>query len=179
MGSTQANGSAPIFTSLLEDSSASGGSLLSRLGLPFRPRGAARNVADFQIRVDGKPFSRYRAGDRVRGAVILTIVKRVRITHLTVALHGFVKAFKTPGAGADAPINPAEIPSGTSSRFRYRGNGLATLFSDEQVLSADGPLEPRKYEFQFELEFPERSLPSSIDVSLRSLCACPISSSLC
>lgn len=45
---------------------------------------------------------------------------------------------------------------------QYHGNGLS-LFQDEQVLSGEGRLEPGKYEFGFDLVFPEAELPISID----------------
>ena len=45
------------------------------------------------------------------------------------------------------------------------GNGFASLFDDEVVLCGDGKLTEGTFRFEFELEFPERDLPSSIDVS--------------
>lgn len=104
------------------------------------------------------------------GAVILTVVKPVRITHLTVALHGFVRVYKGPGAPANEPIvNPAEIPTNTGRGARQKSNsvGRVNLFEDEQTLSADGRLEPGRYEFNFELLFPSKGLPSSIDVRVQ------------
>ncbi|KAL1844556.1 hypothetical protein VTK73DRAFT_2316 [Phialemonium thermophilum] len=71
----------------LEDS-ASSRSFFSRFALPIRPR--TRNVADFHIR-PADPHRKYSAGDHVRGAVILTVLKPIRITHLTVSLHGYVR----------------------------------------------------------------------------------------
>ncbi|KAJ3501145.1 hypothetical protein NM208_g16994 [Fusarium decemcellulare] len=53
--------------------------------------------------------------------------------------------------------------NGDSARPRFHGNGLASLFQDEQVLSGEGRLEPGRYEFGFNLMFPEKDLPSSID----------------
>lgn len=146
----------------LEDSPSSR-SFFARLGIPLRSR-SARNVAEFHINT-AEPHRKYAAGDHVKGAVILTIIKPIRITHLTVALHGYVRVFKGPNnSGSDSPVNPANIPTGSTSQCRYNGNGHASLFSDEQVLSADGRLDPGKYEFNFELVFPEKVLPSSIDV---------------
>jgi hypothetical protein len=143
-----------------EDSSPSSRSFFSRFALPLRSR--TRNLADFHIRPD-EPHRLYSAGDHVRGAVILTIVKPVRITHLTVALHGYVRVYKGP-----AVAEPAVSPP-TSSRFQYHGNGHASLFQDEQVLSGEGRLEAGKYEFNFDLVFPEKGLPSSIDVGCHYL----------
>lgn len=160
------NSSKTIAATALDGSPGSGkSSLFSRLNLPLRSR-SARHVADFHVR-SAEPHRKYAAGDHVRGAVVLTVVKSVRITHLTVALHGYVRVYRTPAAAAanDAVIRPAEPPSNAgNSRFRYFGNGHASLFQDEQVLSADGKLEPGKYEFGFDLIFPSRGLPSSIDV---------------
>ncbi|KAK0630183.1 hypothetical protein B0T17DRAFT_615873 [Bombardia bombarda] len=148
----------------LEEPSSSARSFFSRFSLlPLRTR--ARNVADFHIR-PAEPHRKYCAGDHVQGAVILTIVKPVRITHLTVALHGYVRVYKGPSAPANEPIiNPAETPAVTSrtARSKWHNNGHASLFQDEQVLSSDGRLEPGRYEFNFDLLFPAKELPSSID----------------
>lgn len=143
-------------------------SFFSRFALPLRSR-AARNLADFHIR-PADPHRRYQAGDHVRGAVVLTVLKPVRITHLTASLHGYVRVHKTPNGGAnEAPVVPhASASSQTGSKFKYFGNGFASLFEDEQVLSADGRLEAGKYEFNFDLMFPAQNLPSSIDVRLTS-----------
>lgn len=106
------------------------------------------------------------AGDHVRGSVILVIVKPVRITHLTVALSGYVRVHKDPALGAKAQsVTPSLLPQGSSERPEFHGNGLASLFQDEQVLSGDGRLDAGKYEFGFDLVFPSKGLPSSIDVS--------------
>lgn len=59
----------------------------------------------------------------------------------------------------------AVMPRGGSSALpQYLGNGVASLFQDEQVLSGDGRLEAGRYEFGFDLLFPEKVLPSSIEV---------------
>jgi arrestin-related trafficking adapter 9 len=125
-------------------------------------RSRNRNVADFHIRPD-EPYKKYNAGEHVRGAVILVVVKPVRITHLVVSLNGYVRVCKEPAASAKAQ-NALTLPHGSSAQPRYHGNGFATLFGDEQVLSGDGRIEPGKYEFGFDLVFPEKGLPSSIDV---------------
>lgn len=137
--------------------------------LPFPIRRQTRNLADFHIR-PADPHRKYSAGDHVCGAVILTLLKPVRITHLTVALHGYVRVYKSPNAAASEPaINPAETPSHGRSSLRYDGNGFASLFQDEQVLSSEGRLDTGKYEFNFDLMFPDAGLPSSIDVRV---CCC-------
>lgn len=93
----------------------------------------------------------------------MVVVKPVRITHLVVSLHGYVRVLKDPAAVAKAQ-GATQLPQGGGSmRPRYHGNGLASLFQDEQVLSGEGRLEPGKYEFGFDLVFPAKELPSSID----------------
>jgi hypothetical protein len=136
-------------------------SLLSRLGLPLRSR--SRNVADFHVRCD-EPHRKYAAGDSVRGAVVLAVVKPLRITHLVVSLHGYVRVLKDPTSLAKAQNVTTLPPPGSSRRPQYQGNGLISLFQDEQVLSGEGRIEPGKYEFGFDLIFPDKGLPSSIDV---------------
>lgn len=146
------------------EESSPGRSFLSRLGLsPFRPR--TRNITDFHIRPQ-EPYRKYGAGDHVRGAVILTILKPIRISHLTVSLYGFARVFKSANAANEAAPSPA-VASAGSKGPQYSGNGIAPLFQDEQVLSGDGRLEPGKYEFNFDLVFPPGGLPSSIDVETR------------
>ncbi|KAI0385754.1 hypothetical protein F5Y04DRAFT_156105 [Hypomontagnella monticulosa] len=136
-------------------------SLFSRLTSPLRSR--TRNLADFHIRLQD-PHRQYSAGDHIRGHVILSVVKPVRITHLTVALHGYVRVYKHAGAGAQlTPVNPAIISHERSRSLRYYGNGLASLFQDEQVLCGEGRLKPTRFEFEFDLIFPSKGLPSSID----------------
>ncbi|KAK3355872.1 hypothetical protein B0H65DRAFT_486283 [Neurospora tetraspora] len=145
------------------DDSTTSKKFLKRLNiLPLRSR--TRNIADFHIRPDD-PHRKYSAGDHVQGAVVLTVVKPVRITHLTVLLHGYVRVYKGPSAQNNEPVrSPAEIQniSSRGERKKYY-NGYASLFQDEQVLSSDGRLEPGRYEFNFDLLFPANGLPSSID----------------
>ncbi|KAK4230477.1 putative pH-response regulator protein palF/rim-8 [Podospora fimiseda] len=150
----------PAIESPADDSSPSRRSFFSRFSLPLRSR--ARNITDFHIR-PAEPHRKYAAGDHVRGAVILTVVKPVRITHLTVALHGYMRVYKGPNVPANEPIiNPSEV-HGRNARQRHHNLGRLNLFEDEQILSADGKLEPCRYEFNFDLLFPSKGLPSSID----------------
>lgn len=100
----------------------------------------------------------------MRGAVVMVVVKPVRITHLVVSLHGYVRVLKDPATVAKAQGSTQLPQGGGSMRPRYHGAGLASLFQDEQVLSGEGRLEPGKYEFGFDLVFPPKELPSSIDV---------------
>lgn len=158
---------APASASTLEESpSVSGSSFLSRFSLPLRSR--ARHIADFHVR-PAEPHRRYGAGDQVEGAVVLTVVKPVRITHLVVSLHGFMRVFKSPSAPANEPVlDPADVPAIPIRNARHKsyGNGAVRLFQDEQTLSGDGRLEPGRYEFNFDLLFPAERLPSSIDVRM-------------
>lgn len=143
------------------DDQPSSRSFFSRFALPIRSRNT-RNLVDFHIR-PAEPHRKYNAGDPVRGAVHLAIVKPVRITHLTVALRGFVRVYKNPNS-ANEPVATPDVASDGASHFRFLGNGYASLFQDEQVLCADGKLDAGKYQFEFELLFPESGLPSSIEV---------------
>ncbi|KAI0175536.1 hypothetical protein GGR52DRAFT_316924 [Hypoxylon sp. FL1284] len=143
------------------DDSPSKPSFFSRLTSPLRSR--TRNLADFHVRLQ-EPHRQYSAGDHVRGHVILSVVKPIRVTHLTVSLHGFARVYKHAGAGAQlGPVNPAVISHDRSKNSRYFGNGLASLFQDEQVLCGEGRLKPTRFEFEFDLIFPSKGLPSSID----------------
>ncbi|KUI63000.1 pH-response regulator protein palF/RIM8, partial [Cytospora mali] len=144
----------------LEEQQPTSRSFFSRFALPIRSRNT-RNVVDFHIR-PSEPHRKYTAGDNVRGAVILTVVKPIRLTHLTVALRGFVHVYKSPNA-ANESVSPCGIDSDGLSQFKFLGNGYASLFQDEQVLCAEGRLESGKYEFNFDLLFPETALPSSIE----------------
>lgn len=137
--------------------------------LPSKPR----SVADFYIALD-EPHRQYSSGDTVRGSVRLRVLRHVRITHLVVCLHGFVQVYKHPGGpGEGIRTNAAHTAAGRGkSSGRYHGNGFATLFDDEVILCGDGRLAERSYQFNFELEFPESGLPSSIDV--RFLCPSPL-----
>ncbi|KAF7541366.1 hypothetical protein G7Z17_g11957 [Cylindrodendrum hubeiense] len=137
-------------------------SFLSRLSLPLSLRSRNRNVTDFHIRPE-EPHRRYSAGDHVRGSVVLAVVKPVRITHLVVSLHGYVRVLKDPTSIAKTQGATVLPQGGGSMQPRYHNNGLASLFQDEQVLSGEGRLEPGKYEFGFDLVFPKKGLPSSID----------------
>ncbi|SPN96736.1 related to pH-response regulator protein palF/RIM8 [Cephalotrichum gorgonifer] len=136
-----------------EDSSSSSRSLLSRFILPLRS--VKRTLDDFHIRPD-EPHRTYSAGDHVRGAVVLTVTKPIRITHLVVKLHGFVRVAEDgKSAVSSQPVLPGMVPP---------VKGYATLFEDDrQVLSGDGRLEVGRYEFRFDLKFPDEILPSSID----------------
>ena len=102
----------------------------------------------------------------VKGAVVLTVVKPIRITHLVVYLRGYVRVLKKPSS-SDATNNDEALwnPGRPKQSGDHFGNGFASLFRDEVVLCGEGRLDAGIYEFNFELEFPGKGLPSSIDVS--------------
>lgn len=129
-----------------------------------------RNISEFYVQPDD-PWRTYFPGDVIKGTVVLTVVKPVRITHLVVCLHGFVKVFKNTVAPGEAGPEIGFLGPGRGRRGgQYLGNGLATLFEDELVLCGDGRLKEGIYKFQFELELPPYSLPSSINVYPFSQC---------
>ncbi|KAI9733194.1 MAG: ph-response sensor protein [Claussenomyces sp. TS43310] len=141
-------------------------SLFSRLSSPLRSR--ARNLVDFHIRPHD-PHRQYSPGDIVKGLAVLTVAKPIRITHLTVALHGLVRVYKGPNGVADSSADPGLLPPGSARKTQYLGNGQASLFQDEQILCGEGRLESGIYEFEFELEFPNRQLPTSLDFERGSI----------
>ncbi|KAI1336857.1 arrestin [Xylariaceae sp. FL0016] len=156
MGTTPAN-----VANLSSDDPPPKTSFFARLASPLRSR--SRNLADFHIKLK-EPHRQYSAGDHVRGCVILSAVKPIRLTHLTVSLHGFVRVYKNAGAAAQlGPVNPALASHDGNRKVRYHGNGHASLFQDEQVLCGEGRLDSSRWEFEFDLLFPEEGLPSSID----------------
>lgn len=139
-------------------------SILSKFTTHFGNRN--RNVSDFYIQPDD-PWKTYFPGDAIKGTVVLTVVKPVRITHLVICLHGFVKVFKNAVPPGETPQDLGFLGTGRGRRGgEYLGNGFATLFEDELVLCGDGRLKEGIYKFQFEMEFPPYGLPSSISVRL-------------
>lgn len=137
-------------------------SLLSKFTAPFNNRN--RNIFEFHIQPDD-PWKTYSPGDVVKGSVVLAVVKPVRITHLVVCLHGYVKVFKNPVASGDGAEDSGFLGTGRGRRGgEYLGNGFASLFEDEVVLCGDGRLKEGIYRFNFELDFPQDNLPTSINV---------------
>ncbi|KAK4936508.1 ph-response sensor protein [Elasticomyces elasticus] len=123
----------------------------------------ARNLFDLAVEPED-PFRVYSPGQAVKGHVILTVAKGFDITHLVIALHGYVKVYKHQ----IAPGERLAIPEGVLSwkgdeKFQYHGGGLATLWQKEQTLCGSGFLKKHVYKFAFELQFPTQSLPSAID----------------
>jgi arrestin-related trafficking adapter 9 len=142
----------------------SGRRIISRITSPFVSK--TRSIAEFTIHVDD-PHRQYTPGDLVTGSVRLRVVKPSRVTHIVICLHGFVQVFKNPGSpGEGFRANNTYVGTGRGKKNgEYFGNGFASLFEDEVVLCGDGRLAEGSYQFNFELQFPDKDLPSSIDVS--------------
>ncbi|KAI9835662.1 MAG: ph-response sensor protein [Sclerophora amabilis] len=138
-----------------------GRKLLSRLrSSTFSSR--SRNLTEFYVR-PADPHRHYAPGDLVSGAVVLTLTKPIRVTHLVVALCGYVRVFKNGIAGDGLGTENFVHPGQGRRNGEYFGHGFASLFQDEVVLCGEGRLDAGVYEFKFELEFPGNGLPSSID----------------
>ncbi|KAF2499842.1 hypothetical protein BU16DRAFT_524285 [Lophium mytilinum] len=137
-------------------------SLLSRLKSPLQSK--TRNFTEFYIQADD-PHRRYTPGDVITGSVILKVLKPFRVTHLVVSLHGYVQVFKNPNSPGDGLRSySSTIALGKGKKGgSYFGNGFASLFEDEYVCCGEGRLAEGVYHFNFELEFPSKGLPSSID----------------
>ncbi|KAI9724500.1 MAG: hypothetical protein M1812_000568 [Candelaria pacifica] len=137
-------------------------SWITKLTSPLSSR--SRTLSEFYIQPD-EPHRQYSPGDVVRGKVILSVVKPIRITHLVVCLHGHVQVFQ--GGGRNAYDKESGIgflsPGRGKRKGEYFGNGFASLFEDEIILCGEGRLTAQEYHFNFELEFPSKGLPSSID----------------
>lgn len=138
-------------------------SILSKLAAPFRPM--KRNLAEYYIKTN-EPHRKYAPGNRVKGAVIVTVTKPLRITHLAVSLHGFVKVFNNAKQPGESVYPDGVLLGGRIGKrgSEYFGNGFASLFENEIILCGEGRLEAGKFEFEFDLEIPSRGLPSSISV---------------
>ncbi|KAH8179858.1 pH-response regulator protein palF/RIM8 [Sarocladium implicatum] len=153
---------ASVHTTTPSTTSARRSKFWSLLSIPKSFSSAQRNryLADFHVNPN-EPHRKYNPGDHVHGSVAVTVLKPVRITHLVVTLHGFVKVVRDPSTVSKSMANAQ--PIGGNAGPQYHGNGHASLFQDEQVLSGEGRLEPGKYDFGFDLLFPSEGLPSSID----------------
>ncbi|KAM5440044.1 ph-response sensor protein [Microsporum canis] len=151
-------------------------SILSKLTSRFGNRN--RNISEFYVQPDD-PWKSYHPGEVVKGAVVLTVVKPVRITHLVVCLHGYAKVFKNAvGPGEHAEESGYLGPGRGRRDGEYLGNGFTSLFEDEVVLCGDGRLKEGIYKFRFELCFPPYSLPSSINQFERGTISYMITSTL-
>jgi hypothetical protein len=82
-----------------------------------------------------------------------------------VCLHGFVRVYKSANSKDEPLPDPGLTASSNPRKSQYFGNGHASLFQDEQTLCGEGRLDIGVYEFNFELEFPKKGVPTSLDVS--------------
>jgi hypothetical protein len=139
--------------------------LVSRITSPFTAK--TKNISEFYIKT-AEPHRQYAPGDVVKGSVILTVNKPVRITHLVICIRGFVKVYKNPNLpGQGISKEAAFIGTGRGERgSEYFGNGFATIFEKELALCGEGRLQPTVYSFEFELPVRSWGVPSSIDASL-------------
>lgn len=138
-------------------------SILARLSNPLTKR-STKNL-DFEIEPE-HPHKTYRPGDSVKGNITLNVYKGFDITHLAISLHGYAQVFKHQCTPGEAKSAPESLINGRGSHgFEYLGNGLASLFQDEQILCGSGFLKKQVYKFGFELQFPEYNLPSTLEVS--------------
>lgn len=149
--------------------------LLARFKTPFTP--TKRNLTEYYIRSD-EPYRQYSPGDTVKGAVLFTVIRPFRITHLVICLHGFVKVFnhaRVAGEGSPYEGNHFSTVGGPGKRgSKYHGNGFLSLFDNEVALCGEGHLDIGTYEFRFELDLPLAGLPTSIEVfiALSTLFVC-------
>lgn len=121
-------------------------------------------MAEFYVDL-GDPWKSYSPGETVKGCVVLTISKPLAITHLVICLHGHARVYKNQVVPGDGSATSGFLGAGRGSRgIEYHGNGFASLFEDEVVLCGEGFLKKGVYRFNFELGFPPRGLPSSIEV---------------
>lgn len=142
-------------------------SFLSRLSSPLAKR--SQKIFDFDIEPE-HPHKTYRPGDVVKGSITLSVFKGFDITHLVISLLGYARVFKHQCVPGEAKATPDILINGKGSHgFEYLGNGLASLFQDEQILCGSGFLKRQVYKFGFELQFPEYSLPSTLEVCILPL----------
>jgi hypothetical protein len=139
-------------------------SLFARLTSPFSSR--TRTLSEFYIKPD-EPHRQYHPGDFVRGSVNLTVLRLIRITHLVICLHGFIRVSKNGNPAVEGVGDNLGAGRNKKSAESLAG-GYMPLFDDEVVLCGEGKLDPGMYTFEFILEFPREGLPSSIDVSART-----------
>ncbi|KIV94564.1 hypothetical protein PV10_02319 [Exophiala mesophila] len=136
-------------------------SILSYFSNPLSKH--ARNMFELVIEPED-PFRVYAPGQTVKGHIALTVTKGFDITHLVVALHGYAKVYKHQVTTGEPPPTAELLMTGKGPRsFEYHGNGLASLFQNEQVLCGNGFLKKQVYRFAFEVPFPTKGLPSTID----------------
>ncbi|KAI9796029.1 MAG: ph-response sensor protein [Piccolia ochrophora] len=138
----------------------SGRQMVSRITAPFSSK--VRPLSDFYIR-PREPHRHYSQGDTVQGGVVLTVAKPIRVTHLVVSLHGFVRVFKSGVPGQGFGENASRRPDQAKGGGLRQRDGYTSIFQEEKVLCGEGRLDAGAYEFEFEMDFPSSGLPSSVD----------------
>ncbi|KAL8942069.1 MAG: hypothetical protein Q9216_001881 [Gyalolechia sp. 2 TL-2023] len=115
-------------------------SILSRLSSPFAPK-RPRNVSEYSIELE-EPYKTFAPGDRIKGHVFLKVERPVRITHLTICLHGVVKVLVNGRIAGESTNRWRSYLATGQGKWgeAYFGNGLAALFKDEVVLAGEGCL---------------------------------------
>lgn len=138
-------------------------SILSRISSPLSKH--SRNVFELSIEPDD-PWKTYFPGEAVKGNIILTALKGFDVTHLVIALQGYAQVWKHNNGDEDFPVANVIVNGKGSRGYEYHGDGLASLFRDEQVLCGEGFLKRQIYKFGFELRFPTQNMPSDIEVGI-------------
>lgn len=160
-------------TSASETTSSITPSQRSRRSIFSKPFGSlfpskSNHINDYSIELD-EPLRLYGPGDTIKGTIVLDVARPLGITHIVVALFGYLEVFKSHARNKiGVRDSAARVASGKGKRWvsEYYGDGFASLFEDEIVLCGEGRLDPKSYHFRFELDFPANvKLPSSIDVS--------------
>lgn len=140
-------------------------SLFARCTAPFVSKQSS--FVEQEIRFK-EPYRQHSPGDIVKGVVHVNFPKALRITHLVLRLHGFVKVIsraQLPGEEIKYDEKFLAAGGGRGRRgMEYYGDGFAKLFEEDNVLCGEGRV-LGKYEFHFEMILPSKGLPTSINVS--------------
>ncbi|KAL2040227.1 hypothetical protein N7G274_007130 [Stereocaulon virgatum] len=138
-------------------------SLFARCTAPFASKQSS--FVEQEIRFE-EPYRQHSPGEIVKGVVHVNFPKALRITHLVLRLHGFVKVIsraKLPGEEIKYDEKFLAAGGGRGRRgMEYYGDGFAKLFEEDNVLCGEGRV-LGKYEFHFEMILPSRGLPTSIN----------------
>jgi hypothetical protein len=148
------------------ESSSNPRTVIRKLASPFTSK--VRSNVDFYVEPKDPLRQQYAPGDKVDGEVYLTVLKPMRVSHIVVCLHGYVKVSKTPGVFNEAMTRDRGFltPKGGQTGTVYFGNGYTSIFEDEVIICGEGRLMPKRYVFKFSTQFPQ-NIPSSLDVSSR------------
>ena len=127
------------------------------------------HIGSYDIELD-EPYKLYAAGDKIKGKVVLEVLRPLGITHIVVCLFGYVEVFKNHSKAVKSRPrnNTTRVAKQSGKRWvsEYYGDGYASLFEDEHVICGQGRLDPKLYHFRFEVEFPmDMQLPTSRDAS--------------